>query len=71
MSRELDEKMGEHVLRDSAAKGTGEDDHAEVKGLITYFLAHLDLSFKVVTNDSSYVKEIYDHCIHDHYWIIL
>ena len=47
---------GEHVLRDSAAKGIRKDNHTGAKGLITYFFAHLDLSFKVVTNDSSYVK---------------
>lgn len=65
MARELNEEVGEHVLRDLAAKGIRKDNHAEVKGLITYFFAHLDLSFKVVTNDSSYVKEICDHCIRD------
>lgn len=71
MARELAEQMGENVLRDSVAKGVRKDNSTGVKGLITYFLVHLDLSFKVVTNDSSYVKEIYDHCVHDHYWIIL
>lgn len=55
MARELDEKMREHVLRDSAAKGIRKDDHAGVKRLITYFFTHLDLSFKVVTNDSSFM----------------
>ena len=59
------------MLRDSAAKGIRKDNHAGVKGLMTYFFAHLDLSVEVVTNDSSYVKEICDHCIRDHYWIIL
>lgn len=70
-ARLLAEKMEENVLRDSVGRGIRKDNCAGVKGLITYFFAHLDLSFKVVTNDSSYVKEIYDHCIHDHYWIIL
>lgn len=71
MARELEKKIGEHALRDSAVKRVRKDHHTRVKGLITYFFTHLELSFKVVTNDSSYVKGIYDHCIHDHYWIIL
>lgn len=70
-ARKLVNEMRVHTLRDSAAKQIRKDHHTKVKGLITNFFAHLELSFEVVTNDSSDVRGIYNYCVHDHYWVIL
>lgn len=64
MPKELANNTGYMFLGIQLVNESERTNHTRVKGLITYFFAHLDLSFKVVTNDSSHMR-IYNDCIHD------